>query len=63
MTADALPQTSLVHTDARGRVYLGKHLQPNRTYRVTKHDQGMVVFEPVTAYTEEELAVLKEKKS
>lgn len=49
---------TLVHTDNRGRVSLGKMLQPERDYRVTIGSHGVVVLEPVTAISDYERAVL-----
>jgi len=49
---------TLVHTDIRGRVSLGKLLQPERDYRVTLGSHGVVVLEPVTTITDYERAVL-----
>lgn len=49
---------TLVHTDSRGRVSLGKMLEPERDYRVTLGSHGVVVLEPVTAISDYEKAVL-----
>ncbi|MDQ1075080.1 MULTISPECIES: hypothetical protein [Microbacterium] len=49
---------TLVHTDSRGRVSLGKILQPERDYRVTTGPHGVVVMEPVTAISDYERALL-----
>ena len=49
---------TLVHTDTRGRVSLGKLLQPERDYRVTLGSHGVVVLEPVTTISDYERAVL-----
>lgn len=39
---------TLVHTDNRGRLSLGKILQADRDYRITTSPHGTVTFEPVT---------------
>lgn len=49
---------TLVHTDRRGRVSLGKMLQPERDYRVTVGSHGVVVLEPITVISDYERAVL-----
>jgi hypothetical protein len=49
---------SLIHTDSRGRVSLGKILEADRDYRVTHGSHGTVVLEPVTTITDYERAVL-----
>jgi hypothetical protein len=49
---------TLIHTDTRGRVSLGKLLEANRDYRVTTSPHGTVVLEPVTTITDYERAVL-----
>jgi hypothetical protein len=49
---------TLVHTDNRGRVSLGKMLEPERDYRVTLGSHGVVVLEPITAVSDYEKAVL-----
>lgn len=49
---------TLVHTDNRGRVSLGKMLEPERDYRVTLGSHGVVVLEPITAISDYEKAVL-----
>jgi hypothetical protein len=58
MTESTPPQ--ILRSDSRGRLSLSKYLQPDRTYRATKHPDGTVTLEPVTVLTEAELADLKE---
>lgn len=52
------PTMTLVHTDSRGRVSLGKILQPERDYQVTVGPHGVVVMEPVTTITDYERSLL-----
>jgi hypothetical protein len=49
---------TLVHTDSRGRVSLGKLLQPERDYRVSVGSHGVVVMEPVTTISDYERSLL-----
>jgi len=49
---------TLIHTDSRSRVSLGKILQPNRDYRVSVGEYGVVTLEPVTTISDYERAVL-----
>jgi hypothetical protein len=49
---------TLIHTDSRGRVSLGKILQPDRDYQVTTGVHGQITLEPVTMITDYERAVL-----
>lgn len=49
---------TLVHTDNRGRVSLGKILQPERDYRVSVGSHGVVVMEPVTTISDYERSLL-----
>jgi len=49
---------TLIHTDSRGRVSLGKILQPDRDYQVTTGSHGQITLEPVTLITDYERAVL-----
>lgn len=49
---------TLIHTDSRSRVSLGKILQPNRDYRVSVGEYGTVTLEPVTTISDYERAVL-----
>lgn len=50
---------SLVHTDARGRLSLGKLIQPDRDYRVRTSPHGTVTLEPVTVMSDYERRVLE----
>jgi len=49
---------TLIHTDSRGRVSLGKILEADRDYRVTTGTHGSIVLEPVTTISDYERAVL-----
>ncbi|RII94880.1 hypothetical protein [Clavibacter californiensis] len=49
---------TLVHTDDRRRVSLGKLLEANRDYRVSRSPHGTVVLEPVTTISDYERALL-----
>ena len=51
---------TLVHTDDRRRVSLGKILEPNRDYRVSRSPHGTVVLEPVTMISDFERALLSD---
>lgn len=49
---------TLVHTDARGRISLGKIIEADRDYRVTTSPHGTVTLEPVTVISDYERKVL-----
>lgn len=49
---------TLVSTDNRGRVSLGKILEANRNYRVSVSPHGTVVLEPVTTISDYERKLL-----
>ena len=49
---------TLIHTDSRSRVSLGKILEPNRDYRVSVGEYGVVTLEPITTISDYERAVL-----
>lgn len=49
---------TLIHTDSRGRVSLGKILEADRDYRVITGSHGRVTLEPVTVISDYERAVL-----
>lgn len=49
---------TLVHSDARGRLSLGKIVQADRDYRVTTSPFGTVTLEPVTVISDYERRVL-----
>lgn len=49
---------TLVSTDNRGRVSLGKILEANRNYRVSVSSHGTVVLEPVTTISDYERKLL-----
>lgn len=49
---------TLVHSDARGRLSLGKIVQADRDYRVTTSPHGTVTLEPVTVISDYEKKVL-----
>jgi hypothetical protein len=49
---------TLVSTDSRGRVSLGKILEANRNYRVSVSPHGTVVLEPVTTISDYERTLL-----
>lgn len=50
--------TALVHSDGRGRLSLGKVVQPDRDYRITTGSHGTIILEPVTTISDYERAVL-----
>jgi hypothetical protein len=50
---------TLVHTDARGRLSLGKLIQADRDYRVSASEQGTLLLEPVTVISDYEKKVLE----
>ncbi|MCT1364035.1 MULTISPECIES: hypothetical protein [unclassified Microbacterium] len=52
---------TLVHSDARGRLSLGKIVQADRDYRVTTSPHGTVTLEPVTVISDYEAKVLANK--
>lgn len=49
---------TLVHTDARGRLSLGKSIQADRDYRVTTSPHGTITLEPVTVISDFERRLL-----
>ena len=49
---------TLIHTDSRSLVSLGKILEPNRDYRVSLGEYGVVTLEPITTISDYERAVL-----
>ena len=49
---------TVVHTDARSRVSLGKALEANRDYRVSVSPHGTVTLEPVTTISDYEKKLL-----
>ena len=49
---------TLIHTDDRGRLSLGKIVQANRDYRVTASPHGTITLEPVTVISDYERKVL-----
>lgn len=49
---------TLVHTDARGRLSLGKLVQADRDYRVSTSPHGTVTLEPVTVVSDYERSLL-----
>lgn len=50
--------STLLHSDGRGRISLGKIVQPNRDYRVIVGSHGAIVLEPVTTISDYEAAVM-----
>jgi hypothetical protein len=50
--------TVLAHSDNRGRISLGKVVQPDRDYRITTGSHGVIILEPVTTISDYEAAVL-----
>lgn len=51
---------TLVHTDTRGRLSLGKIVEANRDYRVTTSPHGTVTLEPVTVISDYEQKLLRD---
>ena len=49
---------TLVHTDARGRLSLGKNIEADRDYRVTISAHGTVTLEPVSLISDYERQLL-----
>jgi hypothetical protein len=49
---------TLVHTDSRRRVSLGKVLEANRDYRVSVSTHGTITLEPVTTISDYERSIL-----
>lgn len=52
---------TLVHTDSRRRVSLGRLLEANRDYRVTVSPHGTVTLEPVTTISDYERKLLMDE--
>jgi len=48
-----------INADSRGRVNLSGFTEPRRYYRASVSPSGVVTLEPVTAYTDAELAALR----
>lgn len=49
---------TLIHADRRGRISLGKHVEPERDYRMTPGRHGEILLEPVSVITDYEKAIL-----
>lgn len=50
---------TLVQSDARGRLSLGKIIQADRAYRVTTSPHGTVTLEPVSVISDYERKLLE----
>jgi hypothetical protein len=53
---------TLIHTDSRGRVSLGRILEANRDYRVIAGAHGRITLDPVTVISDYERAILADEE-